>query len=198
MDVKAAHTKKIGPLPAWAYGVVIGVAGLGYKMMKGGSSGNPSKGQVTNQQLIPTGAMPIEPSAGYLNELAMQQQRLEALMTDILAKGVVPGATVPAPQPAPNTPTTGRWTEAMTRQLIKLRTAFPSWYAAYKRIPGIGPTIQKPGETPAARTLRLQREYAVYIQRLYGGALPAISAKPPSTASWLPGPTTQPPPPPVQ
>lgn len=41
-DIGAALTRKLGPLPAWAWGAVVGGAVLGTRMLRGGSPGASS------------------------------------------------------------------------------------------------------------------------------------------------------------
>lgn len=116
MNIKDALTKKIGPLPAWGWGIVVGVAGLGYKTLRGGGGG-----QQTQQQLIPTGPMQIDPSAGFLNELSVAIDDIRSKMAATTpgdAKVIVdrewlknlfqqsqrPPTTTPAPSPSPGGP----------------------------------------------------------------------------------------------
>lgn len=48
MDIGEALTRKLGPLPAWAWGGVVGIAALGYRALRGpGATGaNSSSGAV--------------------------------------------------------------------------------------------------------------------------------------------------------
>lgn len=69
-------TRKVGPLPLWAYAVILGGTFLAYRMLRGGG-----QGQDASVQLIPTGAPPIDPSDGFLNELSLRLDRIEANQT---------------------------------------------------------------------------------------------------------------------
>lgn len=73
--VTGSLTRKIGPLPAWGWGAIIGGAGLGWKLLRG--KGRPEEAAVPNTQLIPTGPMQIDPSAGFMNELSVALKRIE-------------------------------------------------------------------------------------------------------------------------
>lgn len=61
MDVKAAATRKIGPLPAWGWGVAIGGALLAFRFLRGGGSGGGGGGNGAEPDtiLVPSGAPSI-------------------------------------------------------------------------------------------------------------------------------------------
>lgn len=87
--IKAALTRKIGPLPAWGWAVVIGGAGLGYKLLRGGGT--------TRQEVPTTNITPgASPAAGYLNELSVALKRIEDAIGAIPSTITNNGQTPPA------------------------------------------------------------------------------------------------------
>jgi hypothetical protein len=105
MNIKGALTRKLGPLPAWGWAVVVGGAGLGWKLLRGG--GGKSEVPPVEQQLIPVSSMPIDPSGGFFNELTIQQNRVESTLAKILetikATAAKTKTTAPPPAPPPTT-----------------------------------------------------------------------------------------------
>lgn len=76
--MKQNLTKKVGPLPLWAYAVILGGAFLAYRLLRTNKS---SGSDGTSVQLIPTGAPPIDASAGFINELSERLDRIESNQT---------------------------------------------------------------------------------------------------------------------
>lgn len=79
-DVSGALTRKIGPLPAWGWGVAVGGAALGVKFLRGGSGGGAAQHQVIE---VPTGAP--YPSPDFASDLGSRLDTL-ANRIDILAQ----------------------------------------------------------------------------------------------------------------
>jgi len=93
VDIGGAVTRKIGPLPAWGWGVAIGGAILAVRFLRGG--GQDSAAPV----LIPTGAPAVDPSQGFLEQLANAVGDLR-LKVDELANRTTP---TPPPTTPPST-----------------------------------------------------------------------------------------------
>ncbi len=186
--VTTSLTKKIGPLAAWQWGAIIGVAGLGYKFLRGG--GRAEEAAVVNQQLIPTGAMQIDPSSGFLNELSVAINKLRDTQQTILDKIKNP-TTSEDIQPVPDTvqPTPGpisakppptleallsqyeqerHLTNSSLNQIVVAGGGLPLLVMRLRRALGFDPnqptyqTAQNiPGETATARQARLTAEYNI-------------------------------------
>lgn len=83
MNVGAALTRKIGPLPAWGWGVAVGGALLGVKMLRGGSLGG---GGGTDKQVVvtvPTGTPAGGGDSGeFVSQLAEQLAQVRDQIAD--------------------------------------------------------------------------------------------------------------------
>lgn len=105
-DVGGALTRKIGPLPAWGWGVAVGGAALGVKMLRGGSGGGGVNKQVIE---VPTGAPYPSPDFASdlgtrLDELSNRIDDLAQQSNDNTSKETIPGPTNKPPdnnQPNP-------------------------------------------------------------------------------------------------
>lgn len=184
--VGGALTRKLGPLPVWAWAVVIGGAGLGWRLMRGGGAS-----QTTVQQ-IPTTYLPDSTQSGFLNELSVALNDIR----DRLA-GTTPGSPLPATFANIKEWLTS-W-ESKQTTLAPLPTLKPGddlgmLIVRMRRALGLDPS--KPsgplppggntaGETPEQRNARLLAEYQRLhdaLVSMYPGQWPfPISAKPPTT-----------------
>lgn len=161
-DVSEALTRKIGPLPAWGWGVAVGGAALGVKMVRGGGG--------TSRQVIevPTGApYPSDELASQFGSAIDEiRDRLDDIEQDTNTN-TDDDADVPSPSnPMPAT-SWGQWrlptgvTETLPDWLnlntwiIGLRARFPQAAAIFQK-------PQPAGETPEQREARLQAEISAY------------------------------------
>ena len=98
--IAGALTRKIGPLPVYGWAILLGGAGLVWRMSRGDSS--------TPTQMIPTTYIEpgASPTAGYINELGQQFKRIEDALAKVLER--VPAKQAPVtPPPKPGTGTPG-------------------------------------------------------------------------------------------
>lgn len=95
MDVAAAATRKIGPLPAWGWGVAIGGGFLAIRMLRGGGSGG--NGAQPETILVPTGGPSVPHD--YIGQLGQAVSEIR----DRLA-GIETGLKVPTPTTGDKTP----------------------------------------------------------------------------------------------
>lgn len=175
-------TRKIGPLPVWAYAAIIGGALLAWRLARGGGR------QDASVQLIPTGAPPIDASAGFMNELANQLGRIEEALTN----RPTPTPTPANPTPTPTTPPPASGQPARRFNVVGdlgtfvagLRKQFPAVYTAWQRTTG---WVQRPGETSAQRRARLTAELR-YFEANAPRAISAVSATPLGGANVTPPP----------
>lgn len=140
MNIGEAATRKLGPLPAWGWGVALGGAYLVYKFVRGGSS-TPQVVQVTGSQ--PGGSMDAG-SAGSSDDLtaiegqiAGQQGQLNTLtqaLSGLLAK------VNSTPTPAPSGTGTGTGVTGSpggTTGTTTAGTTLETWQQAYRRLFGV-------------------------------------------------------------
>jgi hypothetical protein len=163
VNVGGALTRKLGPLPAWGWGVGIGGAILAVRVLRGGSiSGGGGSGE-PQRILVPSGGGEAMAAPDFVSELGT---RIGALADSVaqIGKSVdelesqigAPAPTAPTPTNPnkPSTPTTAKPKPAafdLTTYVKALRRVFP---AAAKLFPDKQPSK----ETAAQRTARLQRE----------------------------------------
>lgn len=179
--MKANLTKKVGPLPLWAYAVILGGAFLAFRLLRG----NKSEGSDASVQLIPTGAPPIEPSAGFLNELSMRLERIESSVSSAVSSVVSsppPTTTTPPPPASSDGHSDGTIQpvkvlipyEQLGDYVIGLRARFPTLHQAWIKATGLLPGTPGvyPNETAEQREARLRAE-ALFLEK---GKLPVISA----------------------
>lgn len=107
VDVKEALTRKLGPLPAWGWGVALGGGILAFRFIRGGIGGG--SGEQAAASGAPTFVNPAptelgEQQSGFLSALSGQ---LDAL-PDQIATAVMnaQSETIPFPIPGPLPPTT--------------------------------------------------------------------------------------------
>ena len=122
IDIGESVTRKIGPLPAWGWGVAIGGAWLGIRMLRGGGGGL-GNGQDTQIVAVPGGVIPVSPN--FTDELSEAvrglNERIDELQQDSNSNvdplpqppgptptppTVVPKEPAPAPTPTPTQPKT--------------------------------------------------------------------------------------------
>lgn len=185
--LKSALTRKIGPLPAWGWAVVIGGAGLGYRLLRGDS--------VTRQEVPTTNITPgASPAAGYLNELSVALKRIEdsiSALPDTLARAVT-GETAPGSAPggtATTSPTSGTapsTSTSPTSSPTTQSTATSSPISAKSTAPIVGSTL-----------LSAERTLTRAVQQVAQPVRPVSSGRPstPNTViqreapQLIPGPT---------
>lgn len=140
-----AITRKLGPLPVWAWAGIIGGTFLAVRLLRGG--GGTAKQDAT-VQMIPTGAPPIDPAPGFLNDLSMRLDRIESSIGDAPTSTVTPPPS--GAGPASNVPVWGSlywqrvWQSlraaggqgAVNRFAAQNRRGAETWQDAYKRIYG--------------------------------------------------------------
>lgn len=155
--IAGALTRKLGPLPVWAWAVVIGGAGLVWRMTRSG-------GQQTVVQEVPTTAIPGDQSAttaGFLNELTVALKRIE----DNLGKAAEEIKTkIPTPAPKPPAGSSPKppagWD--LGTYILGIRSLNPTLYQQWLKQPN---SKQTAGETREQRTARLIREIQFYISK---------------------------------
>lgn len=166
--IGAAFTRKLGPLPVWAWAVVIGGAGLGWRLMRGGGGGG---GGTNTVQQIPTTYLPDSTQAGFINELSLALKRIE----DRIGGGTTAPTSPQVPQAwnfgfdpwePPINFDLGAW-------LVKFRAANPNLYQMYLSVIG---AKQTPDETAQQRQERLLKEAQFYANILKNPV--PVSAKP--------------------
>lgn len=128
VDIKDAATRKIGPLPAWAWGAVIGGGLIVYRMATGGGSSSSSV------QTLAGGLGDAGSGGGGGGGSNIQ----DAIGGDGAGTGTTPTPTVtipgyPGDYPQPNVPLS-----AYTDWLSALRLSDPTAYAAYTAAPPAG------------------------------------------------------------
>lgn len=135
MNIGEAATRKIGPLPAWGWGVAVGGAFLVYRFVRGGSS-QPQVVAVTGSQ--PGGSMDnaqagtplgVDQLTALEGQIAGQQGQLNTItqaLSGILDKINGTAATTP-----PGTTPTGTPTGAPTVDFAGTKTPFGTVYPDY-------------------------------------------------------------------
>lgn len=187
--VTGALTRKIGPLPVWMWAVVIGGAGLMWRLTR--------KGGTTTVQQIPvgTGNIPSDTTGGFINELSVALKRLEDGMAVIAEKvgTPLPGSPPPNTQPPAQPSLLERltnWEKSQANLII-----IPPEYVTGGGLPLLVMRLRRalgmniftpskaewasqnvPGETAENRARRLGEE-ATYLTGLFNQLQP-ISAKP--------------------
>lgn len=148
-----AVTRKVGPLPVWAYAVILGGTFLALRLLRGGNQ------QDASVQLIPTGAPPIDASQGFIEDLSLRLDRIES------------GMTAPPPASSQGNETISpakfgfkTW-EELKAALAKLKAP------AYTPLPTTKPT---PKPISAKPTGQVSRARAAEIIRKYGGDPAAV------------------------
>lgn len=133
VDIAEAATRKIGPLPAWAWGGVVGVGLLVYRATSGGSDGASSPF--------------VQPVSG-------------GEPFDFGAGGGSGGASGSGSNPATPTVTTGIPTDIpnLAKYVMALRDQYPQTAANYRQY--FGGAVS--GETDAQRIDRLTKEINFY------------------------------------
>lgn len=105
IDAGGMLTRKLGPLPAWGWGVAVGGAYLGVKMLRGGGGGFAG-GQDAQIVQVPTGIIPVSPN--FTDELSEAvfglNRRIDELQQE-LNNNVDDGEQMPGPTPKPPTTT---------------------------------------------------------------------------------------------
>jgi len=147
MDPRELLTRKIGPLPAWGWGVAIGGLGLAFKMTRGGG------GQQRETLVVPTGGSGL-PSGDFIGqfdeELAASRARLDAL--EQRSNNNTSGANVGSPVIGWKNMPVGF---DLVTWIRGLRLKFPK--VARRAV------VDAPkGETPAQRQRRLIKELGAY------------------------------------
>ncbi len=165
MDLREALTRKIGPLPAWGWGVAIGGGLLAIKLVRGGSA----TGSNRETLVVPTGAP--QPSGDYLGQFSDALADLRNELGDIRERLDDDGAQVPSPsQPPPPTsqPSTPGRTQPVefgvgnTPRGFDIGTWLQGLRARFPDIARRATSAAVPGETPAQRQARLARELPYY------------------------------------
>lgn len=178
VDVGGALTRKIGPLPAWGWGVAVGGAALAVKLMRGGGGGGGGGGASDPTVIqVPTGGPSIPTDyIGQLGTLAdwIRQEvnrlntRTETIGEQVEDIGetvdkLAAGNPVSQPSASPSAPATSakpinhgiNAAYNFTTYIMGLRRRFPAAAASFGE-------RERPGETAAQRTARLVRELAHY------------------------------------
>lgn len=103
VNIGESFTRKIGPLPAWGWGIAVGGAWLGYRMLRGGGGGLGS-GKDTQIVAVPGGVIPVSPN--FTDELSEAvfglNERIDELMQS-RNNNVDDGEQMPGPTPVPPT-----------------------------------------------------------------------------------------------
>lgn len=154
MDVKAAATRKIGPLPAWGWGVAIGGALLAFRLLRGGRSGG--NGAEPDTILVPSGAPSIPHD--YIGQLGQAMDEIRTRLS-----GLESGNPIQPPAPTGTTPPLSAKPipyEQLGDYVIDLRSRFPVLHTAWVAATGLKPGIPGvyPGETAEQREARLRAE----------------------------------------
>lgn len=167
--VGAAFTRKIGPLPAWGWGVGIGGVLLAVKLARGGGIGHGG-GKDRETVLVPTG-QPSIPS-DYIGQLGTAIDEIRSRLSNM--ENNVPITTPPPtappangnpveqPSAAPTLPVSAKPIPyaQLGEYVIGLRAKYPVLHSAWIAATGLKPGIPGvyPGETDTQREARLRAE----------------------------------------
>lgn len=126
IDAGSMLTRKLGPLPAWGWGVAVGGAYLAVKFLRGGTGGGGfAGGQDAQIVQVPTGIIPVSPNfTDELSEAVFNlNRRIDELQQDI-NNNIDNGEQMPGPTPTPPTTvpkdTTPKPTQPVKKQSISV------------------------------------------------------------------------------
>lgn len=157
VDVQGALTRKIGPLPAWGWGVAVGGGLLAVKMARGGGSGT----QKTVIE-VPTGApYPADELSSQLGEALLALRDRVDDLSQRVTNNQDNAAHVPAPKvPAPssNTPKSQTPPTIMLPKGVDIGTLLMGLRSRFRK----PASVATAGETAAQRRSRLNAELASY------------------------------------
>jgi hypothetical protein len=166
LDLKGAATRKIGPLPAWGWGIALGGGFLLYRAISGGKSGGGSSEDISTT-FVPAGPLPTQATQGFLEALPGQLAGLQTGINDVIE---LIGVTTPNPDEAADEPakkiTKPKPASSSTTSfdlgtyVIGLRDRFPDIASLFKQ-------AQKPGESATERRARLEAE-RLFIEQKAG------------------------------
>lgn len=149
MDVGSAVTRKLGPLPAWAWGLAIGGAVLAMRLVRGGGAGGEPQ-----RILVPSGGGAAMAAPDFVSDLGTAIGRLG----DRVAALENPSDPTEQAPPSNSQPGSPSKAANLAAYVMGLRAMFPSVASLFGE-------RQHAGETSAARKERLQRERDFIVER---------------------------------
>lgn len=165
-NIGGALTRKIGPLPAWGWGIGIGGAILAARYLRAGSGGGGNPKTI----LVPTGGPTAAPD--FVSELGDALDEIRDRLSN-LEDGPDDGAEIPAPgNPPPTNNDPSKWWnrpgDPLGTFVIGLRQRYPEIYQRYLAQGGsrAGTPGVYPNESDSARTARLLAERAYFESQL--------------------------------
>lgn len=142
MDVKGALTRKIGPLPAWGWGVAVGGTVILYRIVTGKGAFPKSSSAQQPTAVVGQAGNDVGSSAGVGTLSASDLSALSQALIPMIPAGPIgprgpAGPAGPASSPT-SPPSTSGGTTAGT-----VTKVFETWQQAYKRLFGVsyGTTI---------------------------------------------------------
>jgi hypothetical protein len=102
VDMGEALGRKIGPLPAWGWGVAVGGGFLVWRFISGGSTSGQEAAK-SPTFVNPDPGSQAAATQGFLNDLTVWMQRLEDRLSDIRATSQPPASTNTPTSPPPAT-----------------------------------------------------------------------------------------------
>ncbi len=191
VDVGEALTRKLGPLPAWGWGIGIGGAILAVRVLRGGSIGGGGGGGEPQRILVPTGGGANMAGPDFVSDLGTAIGQLRDTVANLGNKVDDLESQVSAPTPsAPTTPTPSAPTQPTTaKPNNQYALGISNYVRALRRLvpqaAALFPEKQTAGETAAARQERLQRERD-YLEAAAGVGDYSLTAYIQGLRRWFP------------